>query len=322
MEKLIFVLVISFGSIFLGYLCKFGLEYKKICTSEQLKEFSSKLKVFTIAGLVPIPIINSFWNFSLNSVSLLVFPLLGILFFGVSGLGSLLFNKICKIPPYRAASIVSSAMVTNLGIFGGLIGFVLFGSIGYLLVQLFTIFEFFIYYGITFPLSNLVSKGALHTFRFKISLLLEKPVSFIPILSILLGILLNIFKAPYPLFMGNLSAIIIPLMTGVFAFSLGLTLRINTIKDYQKEIGIIMVIKFILAPSVVILGGYLAGLNQVLNGIPLKMLVILSLMPVGFIALVPPAIYGFDLDLANSAWLMTTLVSLLVFFPVLYFILV
>ena len=33
---------------------------------------------------------------------------------------------------------------------------------------------------------------------------------------------------------------------------------------------------------------------------------LLAFMPVGVIALVPPALYGADLDLANSGWLATT----------------
>ena len=44
-------------------------------------------------------------------------------------------------------------------------------------------------------------------------------------------------------------------------------------------------------------------------------------MPVAFNALVPPAIFGFDLDLANSAWIVTT-ASLIVIVPALYFVLI
>jgi predicted permease len=42
-------------------------------------------------------------------------------------------------------------------------------------------------------------------------------------------------------------------------------------------------------------------------------------MPTAFMALVPPVLYGFDLDLANSAWLVTTL-ALLIVFPILFLI--
>ena len=53
----------------------------------------------------------------------------------------------------------------------------------------------------------------------------------------------------------------------------------------------------------------------------MMVLVIVSVMPVAFNALVPPVVYGFDLDLANSAWIVTTL-GLIVILPVIYFVLV
>jgi predicted permease len=42
------------------------------------------------------------------------------------------------------------------------------------------------------------------------------------------------------------------------------------------------------------------------GGLPLKVVALLAFMPVGVIALVPPTLYGGDLDLANSGWLATT----------------
>ncbi len=82
-----------------------------------------------------------------------------------------------------------------------------------------------------------------------------------------------------------------------------------------------MLIKFLIVPAVMIPVGLLFGLHTVSDGVPFKMLVVLSVMPVAFNALVPPAIFGFDLDLANSAWVVTT-ASLIVIVPVLYFTLV
>lgn len=52
---------------------------------------------------------------------------------------------------------------------------------------------------------------------------------------------------------------------------------------------------------------YLAGLGGLDGGVPLKVVLILSSMPVGFTALVPPALYGLDVDLANACWFGTTL---------------
>jgi len=48
------------------------------------------------------------------------------------------------------------------------------------------------------------------------------------------------------------------------------------------------------------------GFGRIDGGLPLKVVLILSSMPVAFNALIPPSIYDLDLDLANSCWFVTT----------------
>ncbi|WP_303996728.1 hypothetical protein [Desulfovibrio piger] len=43
-------------------------------------------------------------------------------------------------------------------------------------------------------------------------------------------------------------------------------------------------------------------------------------MPVAMTALVPPALFGLDVDMANALWIFSTL-ALVVILPVLYFVL-
>ena len=52
----------------------------------------------------------------------------------------------------------------------------------------------------------------------------------------------------------------------------------------------------------------------------LKVVIILSSMPVAFNALIPPSIYDLDLDLANACWFFTT-ACLAITLPVLILIL-
>ena len=63
--------------------------------------------------------------------------------------------------------------------------------------------------------------------------------------------------------------------------------------------------------------GALLGLGEVNGGVPLAMLMLLSAMPVAFTAMVPPALYGFDLDLANGAWFVG-MIGLIVVLPAMY----
>jgi predicted permease len=63
---------------------------------------------------------------------------------------------------------------------------------------------------------------------------------------------------------------------------------------------------------------YLIGYGAIDNGLPLKVVMILSAMPVAFNALIPPSIFDLDLDLANSCWFFTTSLLIIVL-PVLLF---
>ena len=57
---------------------------------------------------------------------------------------------------------------------------------------------------------------------------------------------------------------------------------------------------------------YMIGFGNIDNGLPLKVVMILSSMPVAFNALIPPSIYDLDLDLANSCWFFTTALLIIV----------
>jgi predicted permease len=109
----------------------------------------------------------------------------------------------------------------------------------------------------------------------------------------------------------------VPCVAACLGIAIGLTLRFTGIRSYRTEIGYVLLIRFLLLPAVMVPTGLLLGLGGVGEGIPLKVVMIVSVMPVAFNALVPPAVYGFDLDLANSAWIVST-ACLIVVVPVLF----
>jgi len=76
---------------------------------------------------------------------------------------------------------------------------------------------------------------------------------------------------------------------------------------------------FALVPVLATSLAYLLGLGKIEGGLPLKVVIILSSMPVAFNALIPPSIYDLDLHLANSCWFFTTALLVIVL-PALVFI--
>jgi predicted permease len=96
-------------------------------------------------------------------------------------------------------------------------------------------------------------------------------------------------------------------------------MKFRRVREYLKECLSVSVIKFVMVPVMTTLLAYLIGFGRIEGGLPLKVVMILSSMPVAFNALIPPSIYDLDLDLANSCWFFTTAL-LIVVLPTLLFI--
>ncbi len=320
MERLIFILGVSFGSLALGYAMQRLVVGASAGSFDRLKRISGVMKLVALVGLQPIPIINSFWRLTLGDARLLALPLLGALSLVVGGTAAILYIRAFRVPPYQAGSLFTSGMFTNIGIFGALIGYVLYGPVGFTVVQLFRVFEEVIYYAVGFPLSQQIGKGALQKFRFNWRLLTDRPLIAVPIGAILLGSALKWIGFAPPQVLAAASGIIVPVMTGGLGFAIGVTLRIARISAYRRQVLMVLSIKYLLIPAIIIPLALAFGLRGLMDGVAFKMVAIISFMPTAFIALVPPALYDFDLDLANSCWLVTTLALLLVF-PLLYFLL-
>jgi len=321
MDKLAFLFSVSFGSLFLGYIAR-RVRVRGAALSEEISgSLSKNLKLLSIFIINPIPIVDTFWKMPLGEHRLFVLPLLGLLSIAIGGLSAVALNHWFRIPPKRAASVFTAGMFTNILSFGGLIAFVFFGVEGYGLVQLFNMFISAAYYVVGFPVSRQLSLESREKISFAPTAVLEQPFLFVPIGAILLGIAFNLLHLPRPVLLDQLSAILIPVITAILGFAIGITLHLSRLRGYRKEISLILLIKFVIVPIIMIPMGIALGLPGLMNGVPFKVLVIVSVMPVAFNALVPPAVYGFDLDLANSAWVISTM-SLAVVLPALYFTLV
>lgn len=316
MKKMTLVLVLSFGSVLIGYLVqRMYLRSAVDENSDRQRSISNSakwIKLITLGAILPWPILFTFWSIKSIPPGLMVIPFLGVGSLLVGGLSAFTIIRITGMAPEKAGSLFACGMMTNLGIIGGLIGMLFFGNEGFLIVQLFTMFEVFTYYLIGFPMTQQIGEGDRTGFHFNPKLLLSKPMSLIPLSAILCGLVLRGFKVPAPEILNNVSSIIVPSVTGLIGFSIGMTLKVSRIRHYRKEAGLIAIIKFLIIPGIIIPVAALLGLPDMLGAVAFKMVIILSFSPVGLIALVPPQLYGLDLDLANSGWLVTTVIHLLI----------
>lgn len=320
MQKLLFILSATIGSIIVGYAVRRVVSSRGDGSDGRLPNISRAMKLSSFFFFQPVTFISTFWAMNMSDVPLVLFPVLGLISVFLAGVVSLIVIRTLQLPAEQAASVFTAGMFTNVLTFGGLIGFVFFGELGYLLAQLFTMFISASYYLIGYPVSYNIGKGITPVFRPNPRFFRENPFVFFPLAAMALGLVLNTTGIVRPAFVETVVAINVPLVAVLLGAAIGLSLRFSSISTYRREIGIVMLIKFALMPALLLPLGLMVGLPDMGGGIPFRMLVVLSVMPVAFNALVPPAIFGFDLDLANSAWIVTT-ASLVVIVPVLYLIL-
>jgi predicted permease len=202
---------------------------------------------------------------------------------------------------------------TNIGSIGALICFIFLGEQGFALVPIYKIFEELSYYTIGFPIAKYYSSSEKTEKTLdRIKSLGKDPFILTALSSIVLGGLLNWAGVQRPEFFRTVVSAFVPLGTILLLTSIGLALKFRRVRDYLRECISVSIIKFVLVPFSASFLAYMIGFGNIDNGLPLKVVIILSSMPVAFNALIPPSIYDLDLDLANSCWFFTTALLMII----------
>jgi len=318
-----FKFVFTFGLIVSGLSIGYGIQalirreilYLPL-PLDRLRRFLVKLALLFVN---PIAIVGAIWTLRMNDGRMVALPVLEILAILLGGLLALGASKVLKLEPRKAGSLFACGFFTNTNAIGGLICYVFLGEMGFALVAFYRIFEEFIYYGVGFPIARLYSADTheKETWQEKLKRLGTDIFVLVSLVSLFTGGLLNLSGLQRPEVYQGINSVLIPLGTLALLISIGLAMRVKTIQDYLKECVAVSAVKFLIIPAILTLTAFLLGYGKIENGLPLKVVMILSSMPVAFTALVPPSLYDLDIDLANSCWLFTT--SLLaVVLPVLY----
>jgi len=311
--------IIGFG-LLLGYLIQVLLQ-------KNFKEFSidinSLRKTFQkIAILIinPVTFIGAIWIVNLKDLKLIVLPIIGITALVMGGFVAFIFSKMQHMNRGQTGAYIVAGGFTNIGSIGGLICYIFLGEAGYALVSFYSLFELISYYGFGFPIAKSYSSevSVMEHFRMRLKKLLVDPFMLAAIGSISIGFFLNISGLKRPEFYDGVNAFFIPTGSILLITSIGMAMKFRQIGKYIKEGVLIALIKFVIVPIVATTLAYLVGLGKIDQGLPLKTVLILSSMPVGFIALIPPTIYDLDVDLANAAWFVTN-ISLLFVIPCLHY---
>lgn len=318
MDALLRTLAGTFAALLLGYAVQVGLQNRP--WGRATDRWSSAIKHALVLYVTPVTLVLSFWNLELE-LWMLSIPILGLaahLVGGGLGLGA---ARRLKMAPPQTGSMFVCGMMSNLNSFGGLVSFLFFGEPGFALGAVYRMLEPAVVYGVGFPVSaSLGGRNEARNQSWARRILLD-PYVLVPNLGLAAGAVLNALSIPRPAALDSWSPILIVGSSLLMVFAIGLTFRPGRVGAYLRPALIVAGIKFVALPALMGIAAYALGYGQTDGGLAFKVVVTMAAMPVAFNALVPPSLFGLDLDLANSSWLVTTL-GFFVMLPFLYLILV
>ncbi len=317
MQKLILLLGIIPLGLVVGQILKAVVDKKGEEKSSLIEKYVKNTQKLALLGMNPLIVVGAFWILKIENMKLMIIPVLGLLALVLGGVLGYFAGKIMKLEKKQRGSLLISASFTNMGTFGGLICYILYGEISYAFVSMYRLFEELFYYTIGYPVAK--AHGNSDNRKTNILNLIRDPYILVSFSSIVIGITLNVTGIVRPNMYSLFSAMLIPVSSFLLVTSVGFKMRVSTTGKYLRESLVVSVIKFIVVPVIITSTAYALGIGELSDGLALKVILILSAMPPAFNSLIPPQIYELDGDLSNSSWLINT-GALAIVVPVLYMI--
>jgi predicted permease len=285
----------------------------------RVEKSTSWMTKIALLFLNPLVLIGVFWIVDIRQTSLLYLPILGILCLVLGGLFAVGFSKALKLDRVRTGSMFASGTFYNWGSFGMLFCFMILGQQSLVFVMMFRLLEELVYYTVAFPMAKAYGINDLRDKSQKLTRfrIFVDPFILTALSAILIGGTLNFSSFGRPEFYEILINIVVPLSTLLLVIPVGYHMRFMAIHNYLKESFSISIVKFIIMPICIVPIAYGLGLGNLYDGMLLKTILIMSAMPPAFMSLIPPKLYGLDVNLANSSWLVNTGLLVIVL-PVLY----
>ncbi len=302
-------LVLSVGTLS-GYLFQKWMIKNQLLTIDSLRKLAIFLQKLGMIWLISITYIGSLWIFEIESIiKIISLPFVGAVGIIAGGAFALLLAKFYHYNSIDTGSLFSCGFFSNIVSLGGMVCFFYLGERGYALVPIYTFLSRLLYYGLGYPIARIYSNdfNQDEKIRKKLLAIIKDPFFNVGVGSVVVGFLLNFSSLQRPPIYTTINEILIPMTTFILLFSVGLNLKLSHINLYIKECLFVSVIKFFMVPLVTLLLVLLLKYQSIDNGLPFKVSLIMSAMPVAFNSVISANIYNLNVDLVNSCWIFTTI---------------
>jgi predicted permease len=214
-------------------------------------------------------------------------------------------------------SFVLATMLSNRGVVGTLSAFILFGEVAYgyaiLVMALAPIFN----YGFGFPLANYYRErheGVQEEERRPWWRSLLPTRRQMPLLGVAVGLGLNLAGVERPAVGGEIFLWIVHLNAWALITPLGASINFGEMWRYLRAMWDLFAVKFAITPLIIHGLARLVGLE----GVVLWTVTVLSFAPTAINAVIAVKLYRLNMNLSMTAFVVTTLVYLVLFFPLLF----
>lgn len=284
------------------------------------RENSQRISRFMMIYLFPFVIIISIWKLPI-SAGLILLPVVGALTSLATIIPSFIISRTFGFARDQTGSYIGAAMLSNVGItLGAFVCFVVLGEDGLSYALIYVTYFIPFFFTVAFYVASFYSSVSRPGLGESLKRAFLEPVSLIPNLAIIVAFALNLMETHRPSILRSVNEIAIYIANFSFLFACGLTFDFSKMRGYYREAISIFPIKFVFSPLVGVGLIYLLSLGNIKDILLLKVIFIESSMPVAVFAMLLPQFFSLDQNLANSAWIVTT-IGFLFFAPLLVYLL-
>ena len=315
-EKFLVFFLVIYGFLLLGYLAR-RLE-------RRLSGLSKPLLLALLVYILPVVIFNAFWSIDFSDALVKIVPFVYVAVMTLSIFPALIISRAAKLGKKDTGSLLACALFSNVGLtLGGFLCYLFYGGRGLYLSNLYTAFFTPYYYFVGFPLMSGFSDEKKVSVREAAAELLTNPASVVPLAAMAAGLALNIAGNHFPGLSRPrlLDEISNRWLTYVIAagnsFAIGLGFSLSRSLKYVRHALLIAAIKFAYTPLTSLGVAFLLGFNLLRDPVPAKVILVESFMPTAIMSLVLVKIFDLNDHLANSAWILGTLL-IIPLIPIVY----
>ena len=275
------------------------------------------LMLFNVVALITVMNLMSFWILPISR-SFILLPILSVVMALLSvGLAVFVFGRSLS-DPLEKGSFAVSAMLSNIGTLGGICAFIAYGEISFAYVQLFAVPQNVLMVILAFPLAQyyyakkLESAAGLHwEISIKDMFFTKKQLG---VLGMLIGLGLQLAGVERPPVVANFFHCLVHIQAWIAFTPVGYTIDFSKASKYYKKVLSILPLRFLIVPLVV----YLIARPFIHDQRLLGTILIAAATPTAINSVITAQLFGLDVDLSVASFLETTVVYVLVAFPLFY----